>query len=122
MITCHSTSVILRSSRRGADFTFDGHRQTRILALDGAEKCVMLTSATKSFNLAGLRQSSVIAPDEKGNIFASARSIGEINVQILMEKLGGGGNRSAAAAQFEESDLEEVVARVRAAIDEYLDQ
>ena len=61
-------------------------------------------------------------PDEKGSIFASARSIGEINVQILMEKLGGGGNRSAAAAQFEENDLEEVVARVRTAIDEYLDQ
>ena len=64
----------------------------------------------------------VIAPDEKGSIFASARSIGEINVQILMEKLGGGGNRSAAAAQFEGSDMEEVAARVRAAIDEYLDQ
>ena len=39
-----------------------------------------------------------------------------------MEKLGGGGNRSAAAAQFDETDLDEVVARVRAAIDEYLDQ
>ena len=47
-----------------ADFTFGGHRQTRILALDGAERCsVMLTSATKSFNLAGLRQSSIIVPD-----------------------------------------------------------
>ena len=39
-----------------------------------------------------------------------------------MEKLGGGGNRSAAAAQFENTDLETVVDRVRAAIDEYLDQ
>lgn len=47
-----------------ADFTFDGHRQTRILSLEGADRCcVMLTSATKSFNLAGLRQSSAIAPD-----------------------------------------------------------
>ena len=63
----------------------------------------------------------VIAPDEKGEIFASARSIGEINVQILMEKLGGGGNRSAAAAQFPDCDLETVVAQVHEAIDEYLD-
>ena len=46
-----------------ADFALDGRRHTRILALEGAERCVMLTSATKSFNLAGLRQSSVIAPD-----------------------------------------------------------
>ena len=56
-------NVIVVSDEIHADFTFDGHRQTRILALDGAEEnCVMLTSATKSFNLAGLRHSSVIAP------------------------------------------------------------
>lgn len=55
--------VCLVSDEIHADFTFDGHRQTRILALEGAERCVMLTSATKSFNLAGLRQSSIICPD-----------------------------------------------------------
>ena len=56
--------VILVSDEIHADFTFDGHRQIRILGLEGAEKCVMLTSATKSFNLAGLRQSSIIVRDE----------------------------------------------------------
>ena len=60
---CNRYGTLLVSDEIHADFTFDGHRQTRILALDGAEKCVMLTSATKSFNLAGLRQSSIIAPD-----------------------------------------------------------
>ena len=56
--------VLIIGDEIHADFTFDGHRQTRILALDGAQRCsVMLTSATKSFNLAGLRQSSIIAPD-----------------------------------------------------------
>ena len=54
--------AVVVSDEIHADFTFDGHRQTRILALEGAaERCVMLTSATKSFNLAGLRHSSVIA-------------------------------------------------------------
>lgn len=48
-----------------ADFTFDGHRQVRILGVEGGNGAVMLTSATKSFNLAGLRQSSCIVPDEK---------------------------------------------------------
>ena len=58
--------VIIVSDEIHADFTFDGHRQTRILALEGAARnCVMLTSATKSFNLAGLRHSSIIAPDAK---------------------------------------------------------
>ncbi len=87
--------------------------QSRIVAAQAADELL---------NISGVEACVVIAPDEKGSIFASARSIGEINVQILMEKLGGGGNRSAAAAQFEETDLEEVVARVRKAIDEYLDQ
>lgn len=64
-------NVIIVSDEIHADFTFDGHRQTRILALDGAERnCIMLTSATKSFNLAGLRHSSIIAPnpDLRGRI------------------------------------------------------
>ena len=48
-----------------AEFALDGRHTTRILSLDGAaECCVMLTSATKAFNLAGLRQSSVIIRDE----------------------------------------------------------
>ena len=61
----------------------------------------------------------VVAREENGSVFASARSIGELNVQILMEKLGGGGNRSAAAAQFGQIELSEAAERVRRAIDEY---
>ena len=55
--------VMLVSDEIHADFTFDGRRQTRLLSLENADRHVMLTSATKSFNLAGLRQSSIIAPD-----------------------------------------------------------
>lgn len=55
--------VTILSDEIHADFTLDGRKQVRILSLENAENCVMLTSATKSFNLAGLRQSSVIAPD-----------------------------------------------------------
>ena len=40
-------------------------------------------------------------------------------MQILMEKLGGGGNRSAAAAQFTGLSLAEVLDKVHAAVDEY---
>ena len=57
--------VLIVSDEIHADFTFDGKKQVRLSALDGAEKHILLTSATKSFNLAGLRQSSVIAPDGK---------------------------------------------------------
>ena len=103
--------------------TAELYRKVAIAAPDEPQsRVVAAQAADELLNISGVEASVVIAPDEKGSIFASARSIGEINVQILMEKLGGGGNRSAAAAQFEENDLEEVVARVRMAIDEYLDQ
>lgn len=46
-----------------ADFNLSGASHTRILSLKDAQKHIMLTSATKSFNLAGLRQSSAIVPD-----------------------------------------------------------
>lgn len=46
-----------------ADFNLSGPKHTRILSLENSDRCVMLTSATKSFNLAGLRQSSVIIRD-----------------------------------------------------------
>ena len=55
--------VIVVADEIHAEFTFDGARQTRILSLNNAERCVMLTSATKSFNLAGLRHSTIIVPD-----------------------------------------------------------
>ncbi len=56
--------VIIVSDEIHADFALDGRKQPRILSLEHAEKCVMLASATKSFNLAGLRHSSAIVPDE----------------------------------------------------------
>ena len=85
--------------------------QTRVTAAQAADELL---------NISGVEASVVVAPDGQGGSFISARSIGELNVQILMEKLGGGGNRSAAAAQLSNVPLEEAVAKVHAAIDDYL--
>jgi len=88
---------------------------------DAQNRIVAAQAADELLNVAGVEASVVVCPDDQGGAFASARSIGEINVQILMEKLGGGGNRSAAAVQFKEMEVNEAVNRVYAAIDEYLD-
>ena len=85
--------------------------QSRIVAAQAADELL---------NISGVEASIVIAPDERGGVAVSARSIGELNVQLIMEMLGGGGNRSAAAAQFENTDVHTVVQRVYAAIDDYL--
>ena len=83
-------------------------------------RVVAAKAADELLNISGVDASVVISPDGKGGAFASARSIGEINVQILMEKLGGGGNRSAAAVQMENTSLEDAVRKVHEAIDDYL--
>ena len=84
--------------------------QTRVVAAQAADELL---------NISGVDASIVVARDSKGKPFASARSIGDLNVQLIMERLGGGGNRSAAAAQFDDCDVKEAVKRVYAAIDEY---
>ena len=82
-------------------------------------RVVAAKAADELLNISGVDASVVISPDGKGNVNISARSIGEVNVQILMEKLGGGGNRSAAAAQLKDVELADAVRSVYAAIDEY---
>ena len=85
------------------------------------DRVVAAQAADELLNISGVDASVVASPDGKGGVFASARSIGELNVQILMEKLGGGGNRSAAAVQFNETSLEEARKKIFQAIDEYYD-
>ena len=84
------------------------------------DRIVAAQAADELLNISGVDASIVIAPDGAGGVFASARSIGELNMQILMEKLGGGGNRSAAAVQFANMELQDAVRKIYAAIDEYL--
>lgn len=58
-----------------------------------------------------------IAPDVIG---ISARSLGAVNVQLLMEKLGGGGHLNNAATQIASKDINDIVEKVKALVDEYL--
>ena len=84
------------------------------------DRIVAAQAADELLNISGVNASIVIANAVNGGVFASARSIGDLNVQLIMEKLGGGGNRSAAAVQFKDQTLPEAVKAVYAAIDDYL--
>ena len=56
---------------------------------------------------------------QDGRINISARSMGKVNVQLVMEKLGGGGHQTMAACQLECDDYEQAVALLKEAIDYY---
>jgi c-di-AMP phosphodiesterase-like protein len=57
---------------------------------------------------------------ENGKYQISARSLGEENVQLIMEGLGGGGHSTIAAAQVEARDIAEVESMLLERINEYL--
>lgn len=68
--------------------------------------------ANELLNISGIKASFVFT-QFSGKIYVSARSIDELNVQVVMEKLGGGGHMSVAGTQFEDCTVEEAVARVK---------
>ncbi len=81
---------------------------------DGLENptVVAAQAANELLNIEGVKGSFVFT-EYNGKIYISARSIDELNVQIVMEKLGGGGHMSAAGAQFENTTVEEAMERVK---------
>ena len=85
-------------------------RQDRIIAAQAADELV---------NISGIDTSFVVFQSEE-SVNISARSIGDVNVQVILEKLGGGGNRSGAGAQLKDMTVAEVGTKLKAAIDEYL--
>jgi c-di-AMP phosphodiesterase-like protein len=86
------------------------------------DRVIVAQAADELLNISGVEASIVVCPTEDGGVIISARSIGDINVQVLLEKLGGGGNRSAAGAQLKDISLRDAVNQLFAAIDSYLDE
>lgn len=63
-------------------------------------------AANELLNIIGIKASFVLT-EYQGEIYISARSIDEMNVQLVMEKLGGGGHMNIAGAQLKEMSIEE---------------
>ena len=91
------------------------------LSPTAATRIVIAQAADELLNVAGVTASFVLSPNENG-MFVSGRSIGSINVQLVLEQLGGGGNQSVAGARIESASIGEVERRLLTAIDNYLEE
>ena len=78
-------------------------------------------AANELLNIRGIK-ASIVLTLYNDIIYVSARSIDEMNVQVLMEKLGGGGHRTIAGAQLREGSLTEAIATIKQAIDEMIQE
>ncbi len=84
-------------------------------------RIIAAQAADELLNIMGIDTSFVIAPEgDKVNL--SARSIGDTNVQVILEKLGGGGNAAAAGGQVSGRSVDEVAQELKEAIDQYFEK
>ena len=84
--------------------------QNRVIAAQAADELL---------NISGIQASFVVYPEPEA-VSISARSIGDVNVQVIVEKLGGGGNKSTAGAQVKGKTQTQVLRDLVEAIDAFL--
>ena len=82
---------------------------------------VSAQSANELLNIIGIKASFVMT-EYQNKIFISSRSIDEINVQSIMERLGGGGHANIAGAQLKECSIEDAKRKIRAILDEMIEK
>lgn len=93
-----------------------------IVAID--EECERVTAAKAAdelLTLSGVQASFVFYPKD-GGVYISARSLGEVNVQVIVEALGGGGNSTSAGGQLPGVTVEQVRQMLQEAIDKYYEK
>jgi len=87
----------------------------------GSPTVVGAQAANELLDIAGIK-ASIVMTDYNNAVYISARSIDEVNVQVMMEKLGGGGHRTIAGAQLAGVSIAEAKTRVEAVIKEMLEK
>ena len=92
-----------------------------VIGRDGIDRVAAAQAADELLTLKGIQASFVVYRTGR-DVMMSARSLGDINVQVIVEALGGGGNSTTAGGRVEDADPADVGARLEAAIEDYCSQ
>ena len=97
------------------------HDDIAVVALE--DECDRVTAAKAADELLTIRgiKASIVLYRKGDGVYMSARSLGEINVQVILEALGGGGNSTTAGGQADNISVDEAKAKLLAAIDHYFE-
>ncbi len=97
-------------------------QEIAIAALNGATtRALAAQAADELLNISGITASFVLYQDEN-QVYISARSIGNVNVQMILEPLGGGGNGATAGAQIKDSTVDQTLENLVGSIDKYFEE
>ena len=100
---------------------YRGNIAIAIVPEDGVDRVAAAQASDELLTLKGVAASFVLYRSGEA-VLMSARSLGEINVQVILEALGGGGNSTTAGGRVENGDIHEVRARLIDAIDAYFEK
>lgn len=111
--SCHLRNEIISSGKKYKNciiaFTECENDNIRIISAQAADELLNISGVDASFVIFLIN----------GVVCVSARSFGAVNVQLIMEQMGGGGHQTMAAAQIADSDIQTVAADVMHNIDKY---
>ena len=97
-------------------------QEIAIAALNSStSRTLAAQAADELLNISGITTSFVLYPDGD-QVIVSARSIGDCNVQMVLEPLGGGGNTATAGAQISDATVKDVLDRLVASIDNFYEE
>ena len=118
MVDYKAKAEAIRSSEVFEDFFAIG-----VCPSEGIESPTIVgaQAANELLDIVGIKASIVLTP-YNGKIYLSARSIDEVNVQVMMEHLGGGGHRTIAGAQLPGATVEEAREKVKEVIRQMLEK
>ena len=95
------------------------HKDIAVAAIETElDRVVAAKAADELLTLQGVRASFVLYPKDTG-VYISARSLGDVNVQVIVETLGGGGNSTTAGGQIQDGTVDAVKEQLLSAIDSY---
>ncbi len=100
---------------------FDNFAFAKTLTEDECTRIAIAQAADELLDINGVLASFVMCP-YNGQIYISARSFGDVDVQKIMAKLGGGGHKTASACQIKTTDFDVADKRLKAAINDYLNR
>lgn len=83
---------------------------------------VAAQGADDLLNIRGISTSFVLGRKSDEMVFISGRSLGDTNVQVILEKIGGGGHMTVAGAQFKDKSIDEVKDLLLNAVQEYFEE
>ena len=97
------------------------HENIAVVALE--EECDRVTAAKAADELLTLKgvQASFVLYKKDDGVYISARSLGDVNVQVIVEALGGGGNSTTAGGQLPDTTVGEVREKLLEKIDQYFE-